>query len=308
VIVVEAPGKVTTRLPVLLAAGETVKLAIAPSASLPPDMVYVPPGRFLFGSGDSTQLRRAFLNAPPLHEVTTSGYLIGRHEVTLGDWIAFLDDLPPEERARRTPRSHTPYAESSLELVELAPKRWRFQFTHANRTYAADMTEHVHYEHRTARADQDWLRFPVAAIAFDDAVAYARWLDRTNRLPGARLCDEYEWERAARGADGRPYPAGDALGPDDANIDVTYGRDPLAFGPDEVGSHPGSRSVLGVDDMAGNVWEWTRSVERVDAPVTRGGGWYQAALDASSTNREAGEPTERYVWLGFRLCADAPGR
>src|SRR5262249_53778405 len=145
VIVVEAPGRVTARLPVLLAADETVALAITSPATVPADMVYVPAGRFLFGSGDSTQLRRAFLNAPPLHEVSTPAYRIGRHEVTLGEWIAFLDDLPPDERARRTPRSHTPYAESSLELIELAPKRWRFQFTHANKTYAADMTEHVHY-------------------------------------------------------------------------------------------------------------------------------------------------------------------
>ena len=60
--------------------------------------------------------------------------------------------------------------------------------------------------------------------------------------------------------------------------------------------------------MAGNVWEWTRSVETIGGPVARGGGWYQAALDASATNREPGEATERYVWLGMRLCADATVR
>ena len=56
-------------------------------------------------------------------------------------------------------------------------------------------------------------------------------------------------------ADARTFPSGPALAPDDANIDSTYGREPLAFGPDEVGSHPGSRSPIGADDMAGNVWE-----------------------------------------------------
>src|SRR5262249_12685147 len=137
----------------------------------------------------------------------------------------------------------------------------------------------------------------------EDATAFASWLDRTRRLPGARLCNEYEWERAARGADGRPYPSGNALAADDANIDVTYGRDPLAFGPDEVGSHPRSRSPVGADDMAGNVWEWTQSVETPGAPIARGGGWYNAAPSSRLPNREYGEPTQRNVLIGLRVCA-----
>src|SRR5207237_9071692 len=112
---------------------------------------------------------------------------------------------------------------------------------------------------RAERAEQDWLRLPVAGISFLDARAYAEWLSRTARVPGARLCNEMEWERAARGADDREFPGGDALRPTDANFDATYGKQPQAFGPDQVGSHPGSRSPFGVDDMAGNVWEWVES-------------------------------------------------
>ncbi len=147
------------------------------------------------------------------------------------------------------------------------------------------------------------MKLPVAAVSYEDVVAFAAWLDRTGRVRGARLCDEYEWERAARGADGRTFPSGATLAPDDANIDVTYGRAPLAFGPDEVGSHPGSRSPVGTDDMAGNVWEWTRSVQTPDAPVARGGGWYNNEISARSMNREHGEPTERHPLMGVRLCA-----
>ncbi|TMQ03626.1 MAG: formylglycine-generating enzyme family protein, partial [Deltaproteobacteria bacterium] len=157
-------------------------------------MIYVPPGRFLFGSTDDAPLRRGFLNAPPIHEVHTDGYYIGRHEVTFAQWIEFLDDLPPEERRRRTPGADT--GRSALALVEVAPRRWRLELRPTTRTYSADMGQRLHYEHRSRRADQDWMRFPVAAISYEDAVAFAAWLDRTGRIRGARLCNEYEWERA----------------------------------------------------------------------------------------------------------------
>jgi eukaryotic-like serine/threonine-protein kinase len=298
-----APGHAPARLPVLLERGEIrhLQVALPVAASAPPGMLYVPPGRFLFGSADPGEARRQLFSTVPLHDVATAGYFIARREVTFGDWIAFLDDLPPTERQLRSPRSNN--AVSSVTLIEVAPRRWRLQLTPTTRTYTAELGQPLHYADRARRADQDWTKFPVSAVSYEDAVAYARWLDRTHRVPGARLCDEYEWERAARGADGRAFPAGDALGPDDANIDVTYGRAPLAFGPDEVGAHPGGRSPVGADDMAGNVWEWTRSVETPDAPIARGGCWYQGELAARSMNRDYGEPTERTPVIGLRLCA-----
>jgi serine/threonine protein kinase/formylglycine-generating enzyme required for sulfatase activity len=299
----EAPGRVAARLPVLLPRGQTVgfRVALPAAASAPPGMIYVPPGRFLFGSADASALRRGFLNAAPLHEVQTDGFFIGRYEVTFAEWIEFLDDLVPEERRRRSPSAAS--AQGSLTLTEIGPRRWRLGLTPTTQTYTAQTGQRLHYERRARRADQDWTRFPVSAVSYEDAVAYAAWLDRTRRLAGARLCDEYEWERAARGADAPTFPTGPALAPDDANIDVTYGREPVAFGPDEVGSHPGSRSPVGADDMAGNVWEWTRSVQARDAPVYRGGSWYTGELSSRSANRENGEPTQRNVLVGLRLCA-----
>ena len=310
VLAIEAPGRAPARLPVLLARARTAKLRVElpPASAVPANMIFVPPGSFLFGSTDGTDLRRGFFNAPPVHEVTTGAYLIGRYEVTMGEWIEFLDELPADERARRTPRSTTTL--SSLELVELAPKHWRLTLTPTIKTYTAELGQPFRYERRTRRAEQDWTRFPVAAISFEDAVAYTAWLDRTGRIPGARLCTEHEWERAARGADARTFPAGGTLAPDAANIDVTYGREPLAFGPDEVGSHPASRSPIGADDMAGNVWEWTRSVAIADreAPLARGGGWYNGEPSARLANREPGEPTQRNVLMGVRVCASlSPG-
>jgi formylglycine-generating enzyme required for sulfatase activity len=306
VLAFEAPGMAPARLPLHVTQGETRELALElpPAAAVPANMIYVPAGRFLFGSADSSDLRRGFLKSPPMHEVTTPAYLIARHEVTFGEWIDFLDTLPPAERVARSPSSQAP--QSALTLTEVAPKQWRYTFLRATKTYVAVKGQRLRYEGRNHRADQDWLKFPVAAVSYEDALAYAAWLDRTQRVPGARLCDEYEWERAARGADGRTWPTGDSLTGDDANIDVTYGREPIAFGPDEVGSHPRSRSPVGADDMAGNVWEWTRSVEIKDAPIARGGGYYNEALSARATNREPGEPTQRHIWIGLRICANPP--
>ncbi|MEO7730638.1 MAG: bifunctional serine/threonine-protein kinase/formylglycine-generating enzyme family protein [Kofleriaceae bacterium] len=302
VLVFEAPGRVPARLPILLARGEQVpvRFTLPTLDAAPAGMLYVPPGRSLFGSADSTDARRGFLNAAPLHQIVTGGYFISRYEVTFAEWIEFLDDLAPEERQRRRPQLSL---QSTFTLTELAGKRWKLTMTPSTRTYTAETGQRLHYEGRVARADQDWTKFPVSAVTYEDAVAYAAWLARTGRLAGARLCDEYEWERAARGADARTFPSGATLAPDDADIDVTYGRAPLAFGPDEVGSHPRSRSPVGADDMAGNVWEWTRSVERPDMPVIRGGSWYLAEISARSMNRENGELTMHNSQVGVRLCA-----
>jgi serine/threonine protein kinase/formylglycine-generating enzyme required for sulfatase activity len=300
----EAPGHVPARVPILLARGETLPLRIALPVleSAPPGMIYVPPGRFLFGSADGYDARRGFFNTAPLHEVWTDGYFIGRYEVTFGEWIEFLDDLPPAERRKRSPQTSL---QSTFTLTELGPGRWKLTMAPSTHTYTAQTGERLRYLGRKRRADQDWTRFPVSAVSFEDAIAYAGWLDRTRRLPGARLCDDYEWERAARGADGRTFPSGKLLAPDDANIDVTYGREPLGFGPDEVGSHPRSRSPVGADDMAGNVWEWARSVQTPGMPVIRGGSWYLAEISARSMNREYGEPTMHNSSVGVRLCVTA---
>jgi formylglycine-generating enzyme required for sulfatase activity len=151
--------------------------------------------------------------------------------------------------------------------------------------------------------EHDWLRFPVSAVSFEDGVAYAAWLARTGRIPGARVCGEREWERAARGADGRLFPGGPRLAPEDADVDLTYGRDPRGFGPDEVGAHPASDSPFDVQDLAGNVWEWVSSAHHPDQPVARGGGFFQASIGARTENREPGVSTHRDAFMGIRLCA-----
>jgi formylglycine-generating enzyme required for sulfatase activity len=111
----------------------------------------------------------------------------------------------------------------------------------------------------------------VVGLTAADAEGYARWLGTSGRVPRARLCTEWEWERGARGGDDRVFPHGRTLSPDDADYDLTYGKRPAAMGPDEVGSHAASRSPFELDDMAGNVWEWTVSSVEPQGHAARGG-------------------------------------
>jgi eukaryotic-like serine/threonine-protein kinase len=278
--------------PVLVTRGEDLALAVPlpAAARIPAGFVYVPAGRFLVGERDAA--RRGFLGSPPLHARSTGAFLIARTEVTNADWMRYLRALPAAERARRRP----PSLEGDGPFT-LAVK------SSATRLRAAEGAPLI-YPGRTRRASQRWERMPVTEVSFEDVTAYAAWLAATGEVPGARLCTGDEWERAGRGADGRAYPHGATLDPDDANFDETYGRVPLAYGPDEVGTHPRSASPFGVHDLAGNVWEAVRG--QGDKPELRGGSFYHLAFSAQPANRGQSEPTGRNDWAGARLCADAP--
>jgi formylglycine-generating enzyme required for sulfatase activity len=303
--VVRAPGHEPASAPLRLTRGERrrLPLPLIPEGRLPEGLVYVPPGRVLFGSAADASVR-GFFNAVPLHARETGGFLIARHETTYAQWLTFLESLPAEERTRRLPRTSTTY--HGLLRLERERDTWVLRFQPGGVAYTVRAGERVHYAKRDRRVEQDWLRFPVTGVSFEDTEAYLAWLDRTGRVPGARLCSELEWERATRGEDGREFPHGNVLAPDDANFDLTYGKEPGGFGPDEVGSHPASRSPFGVDDLAGNAFEWTRSSVEPDRPVARGGSYYFAAATARSANREMPERTFRDINVGIRVCADLP--
>jgi formylglycine-generating enzyme required for sulfatase activity len=230
-------------------------------------------------------------------------FAIAAHETTLGEWIEFLEALPEAERQRRTPGVSDALT-GSLSLTR-ERRRWHFSFRPADRSFEANAGEPIEYP-RAQGATQDWLKMPVTGVSFQDAVAYADWLDKTNRIPGARLCSEIEWERAARGADARRYPHGDSLRPTDANYFGTYGELPAAVGLDEVGSHPDSDSPFGVHDLAGNAFEWVTSDLRSspdDIAVFRSGSYYQSEVELRAENRNPGIPTTRDIRCGLRICA-----
>lgn len=131
-------------------------------------------------------------------------------------------------------------------------------------------------------------------------------MDSSGRVPGARLCDEFEWERAARGADDREFPHGDSLDGTEANFDATYDKENAALGPDEVGSYPASRSPFGIDDMAGNAFEWVLSRLKKDEAAARSGSYAQAEVVLRATNRNAFDHTFHDPSIGLRICASWP--
>jgi formylglycine-generating enzyme required for sulfatase activity/predicted Ser/Thr protein kinase len=299
------PGRVPVRLPLLLTHGARERLHLALPTAVPAGHVYIPAGCFLLGSAEPEEVR-VFMLSPPLHRFCLNeGYLIGQREVTFGDWLTYLDALPPEAPVRRILEQPRFSPTGAVTLRQQPGGGWSFSFYRSREdVFTAKEGETFRYPGRTRRNTADWRQFPLSGVSAEDLAGYFYWLDQSGRLPGARLCSQNEWEYAARGADGRRYPHGDQLLPDDANIDTTYDRKHTAFGPDMVGSHPASVSPFGLEDTAGNAFEITRSVTpEFGRVVLRGGAWYYDSFGAHLANLSVGDPTARDAAIGVRVCA-----
>ncbi|WNG52040.1 protein kinase [Archangium minus] len=307
---ITVPGHAPVDLPLLLTRGETEKIHLELPINVPRGYVYIPPGCFLQGTAEPEKIR-TFMGSAPLHRLCLNEpYLIGQTEVTFGDWVTYLNTLPPNAAARRILEQPHFGSFGAVTLRHQPGAGWVFSFHRSPEdVLKAREGETFRYPERTQRDIADWRRFPLSGVSAEDLAGYFFWLDSTGRLPGARLCSELEWERAARGADGREYPHGERLLPDEANIDATYNRQPTTFGPDMVGSHPVSTSPFGLFDMAGNAYELTRPVTPDLGRISlRGGGWYYDSTMALAANRSAGDPTLRSPVIGVRVCASVSSR
>ena len=298
-------GHATTRYPVRLDRSERLvaDVPLLADARVAPDLVYVPPGRFLVGSDAPDRLRSNYLKSAAPHAVTTAGFLIARHETTVGEWARFLAALPGAEARRRAPAAGRQGAPGFVRLA-LVDDHWQLDLQPATEPHRLVLGAPLRYGPRADGVEHPSDRLPVTGISPTDAEAYVAWLASSDQVPGARLCTELEWERAARGADARTYPHGDTLAPDDANVGEA-GSDFAGYGPDGVGAHPASRSVFGVDDLAGNVWELARSAFGETRYVVRGGGYPLDEVAAMSTMRDLVHDQLRDASIGVRVCADA---
>ena len=137
---------------------------------------------------------------------------------------------------------------------------------------------------------------PVVLVSHEDARAYAAWLSAETGERW-RLPTETEWEKAARGIDGRRFPWGDSFDPSRLN---SHDRGP--FDTVVVGSYPAGVSPFGLLDAAGQVFEWTATPAGPGRFIVKGGSWDDRGCGvcrpAARHTRPAGL---KHILIGFRL-------
>lgn len=321
----------SVRYPIVVRRGqapEIVTIERLPRSKVLKGFVFVPAGRFLFGHGANQvhETLRGWYDTVPLHERKTTSYLIARHEATYSEWLEFLRACFPDKCPGIDAHSPSIKADMSggigVVLRPLPKGNWELIIEpQGEAPHRAKIGEPIVYPERTLHRAQRWEDFPVTGISWNDVQDYLHWLRLTGRVPNARLCREDEWERAARGADGRLFPHGNVLRSEDANFDETYGRNQRAFGPDAVGTHPRSVSPFGLYDMAGNAWELTEPILDRSRPwpddtlpagtesslvLVRSGSYYQNSGTVGAVNRWVLDRNHRDAKVGFRVCADVP--
>jgi len=229
---------------------------------VPEGMVWVPEGPFIIGGTDADW-------EVPLQVVHLDhGFFIGRTPVTNGEYARFVE---------------------ATGYVTLAEKEGGWDGKASKFVKGFDWR---HPEGPGSSAE-DRMDHPVVQVSWDDAAAYAEWA-------GARLPAEEEWEKAARGIDGRIYPWGDGFdrarcnsGEDDIDSTTPVGR-----------YSPEGDSPCGCADAVGNVWEWTAREWELggERQVVRGSAFFNTERSVRCAFRDGVYAFFRIRSDGFRLC------
>jgi formylglycine-generating enzyme required for sulfatase activity len=280
------------------------QLVVSPTQVWPQDgmeMVKVMEGQFLMGGRADEE--RSIDWEKPLHIVHVDTYWIDRTEVSNAMFAAFVAATGHVSDAEKAGMG---YVSNGSGRTETAGAYWKHPM-------GPDSSIDGLEDH------------PVMMVSWNDAAAYCAWA-------GRRLPTEAEWEKAARGIDGRFYPWGEEfdsslVNADDEELLDEYSVECSPAGCDgydvtsPVGSFEGGASPYGVLDMAGNLWEWAGdyyddayfSISPAENPtgpstgerrVLRGGSWLNNTYDMRTTYRYGQKPDYRSDKLGFRCAMD----
>jgi formylglycine-generating enzyme required for sulfatase activity len=249
-------------------------------------MVYVPAGTFLMGSAEDDAF--ALSDEKPQREVYLDAYWIDRTEVTHEMYAAFLN-----ERGNQVEGGDTWFdSDDPAARIVYANGRWQV---------VKDYDDH-----------------PVAEVTWFGAGAYCEWA-------GRRLPTEAEWEKAARGTDGRIYPWTEGH-PDVLQVTCDYvNYSGCTFDTQPADSHSAAMSPYGALNMSGNLSEWVADWYDADyyatAPninpqgpltgthrVMRGGSWTSSMRYIRAASRRAANPAFACLFHGegFRCASSAP--
>jgi formylglycine-generating enzyme required for sulfatase activity len=241
------------------------------------EMILIPAGPFLMGSPRRDGMRTDV--EPEQFEMNIYGYTIGKYPVTVGEYRTFI-----ESGGYQQPRwwTQSGWAWRSRENKNV-PRYWNDEVF----------------------SGEDSL--PIVGISWYEAYAYTRWLSETTGQ-NYRLPTEAEWEKAAKGTDGRKYPWGNEFDPGRCNVEGQVNH----IAP--VNTYPNGISPYGVFDMVGNVWEWCLSSwdDKYKHPenndpdgdqrrVIRGGSWSTPSSVATTTHRTMLLPFVSSPEVGFRV-------
>jgi serine/threonine-protein kinase len=276
----DVPGGAPVRCPVLIRPGvlARVKIELAEARQRTEGEVFIPGGPALLGGHESSLL------GPELTEVEVPSFFLSEAPVTFAEYLEFLEAL-----YRAAPER----AEELLPAASDGSLYWQWDGSDFIPAQAALWGESA----------VELLFLPAVGVTYEGALAYAKWRAKKSGLP-YRLPNELEWEKAARGVDGRAYPWGDHFDASFCKMRRSRRGPPL---PETSRAFAADVSPYGVRDMAGGVADWVVYGDGLVAPpdpatvITRGGAWTDEAADCHGGARRVYWTSERSERIGFRL-------
>ena len=267
-----APGHPEVRYPVRIARQQHWQGKLVLPRALDERDRFVPGGPFLCGGDEGAG------DGLPAEVVHVDDFVMQRDPVTNAEYLEFLHDVPLEQALNYAPRERAMSSEEQGALCYGVEDGHFFLQPDAD----GDAWE------------PDW---PVFMVDRPSAEAFAAW--RSERTGHAwRLPTEREWEKAARGVDGRVFPWGNAFDPSFCLMLKSHAERTL---PGSVDAAPLDESPYGVRGLAGNTRDWCSDDHTGGRVVVRGGCWNGHALFSRACQRSAADPGIRLPNIGIRL-------